>query len=742
MMKSRLLLVASPIVFMAAFMVVCRVTPAPGAVAVNEAADAAFGRADKNGDGRVTPDELPQNALFKRFDGNGDGLITPEECRASFAKMSGAARKSGGAVGLEALFHKTDKNGDGTLSKEEVDRPQLFALMDRDGDGIVKLEEARQAAGAIRKYLDENGAGTPPPVEPPRPVRTSGPLIEKPGDLGVGRQIPALSYQTIDGKTGHLGDRPAVVAMTSTSCPVSLRYAPSLVRLEKDLAEKGVALVLVNPFASEKPEAIRQSVAELKFGGGYVHDTEKKLATALGARTTTETFLIDARRTLIYRGALDDQYGVDYNLDAPRARYLRDAVDAMLAGGRPEIGATTAPGCELDLTGRTPGPVTDLTWHRDISRILQQNCVECHHEDGIAPFALDDIAEVGDRAKVIRRVIEEGTMPPWSAAAPAKGNLTPWANDRSLSDCDRTDLLAWLGSSDRPLGDVAEAPAARVFPKGGWLHGEPDAVFAFDKPVAIKAEGKMPYVNITIPTNTTEDKWITGFEIVPGAREVVHHVLVFAQDPANPGERFNETAGFFALYVPGTSAEIFPPGFAKRLPAGARLRFQMHYTPNGKATEDLTRIGFHYADSEPQFEVRVASVPNPRISIPAGADNHQETAERAAPSDMTIMGFLPHMHLRGKAFRYEVIGPDGEASLLLDVPRYDFNWQLYYRYKEPLFLPRGTRMRATAWYDNSAGNQANPDPGRTVKWGPQSEDEMMIGYFEYFTPINPKTAAN
>ncbi len=714
------------------------------------AADLAFKRADRNGDGKVTREELPQAGLFKRFDGNGDGTITIEETRAAFGNLAPeaagnpAVRELGALKGSgDELFAKADKNGDGVLTKSEVSTPGLFALLDRDGDGSVKLEEARTALDVVRGILGNIPAAT----EPPRPVRTSGPTIAKPGDVGVGRQIPDFAYTPIDGKAStlaaSLGKNGVVVAMTSTSCPVSLRYAPSLARLEKTLTEKGFQLLLVNPFASESEDDIRKAIASQVFSAPYVHDSGKALATALGARTTTEVFLIDSHRTLIYRGALDDQYGVDYSLDAPRISYLLDAMEAQTAGERPAIAATDPPGCELDLDAKAvaAGKPTDLTWHRDVSRILQQNCVECHHENGIAPFALDDFAEVDDRAKVIRRVIEEGTMPPWSAAPPAPGEPSPWANDRSLSAADKGDLLAWLGSSDRPMGAESDAPLPLRFPNGGWLHGKPDAEFAFDKAVPIKAEGKMPYVNVTIPTHFTEDKWVQGFEVLPGAREVVHHIIVFAQDPNNLGERFSEVGGYFALYVPGTSSAMYPPGFAKRLPAGAKLRFQVHYTPNGTATEDLSRIGFRFAESPPRYEVKVASVPNTRIAIPPGAANHEETAERPAPTDMTVMGFLPHMHLRGKAFRYEIINPDGSAETILDVPNYDFNWQLYYRLKEPLFVPRGTKMRATAWYDNSAGNQANPDPTKLVKWGQQSDDEMMIGYLEYYEPLAESAAA-
>ncbi|MBL9153874.1 MAG: EF-hand domain-containing protein [Verrucomicrobiales bacterium] len=712
------------------------------------AADAAFRRADRDGDGKVTRTELPQTELFQRFDQNADGHITLEETRAAFGKTAGASGALSELRGLkgsvETLFQRADKNGDGQLDAAEVPRPGLFRLLDRDGNATVTLEEAREALTLAR---NQKGDDIPTPTEPPQPVRTSSPTIEKPGDVGIGRQVPEVTVRTFDGVSRSLGELSGknglVIALTSTTCPVSLRYVPSLTRLQGELAADGIGFLWVNAFASETEETVGAFLQEKGLAPAtYLRDADKSLTSVLGARTTTEVFLLDPARTLIYRGAIDDQYGIDYSLDAPKNTYLRDAIAAWRAGNRPEIAATHPPGCEIDLsTGSGDTKPTDLTWHRDISRILQQNCVDCHHEDGIAPFALDDLAEVEDRARVIRRVIEEGTMPPWSAAPPADGKESPWANDRSLSDRDKADLLAWLSAKERPVGDPTDAPVPRHFAADGWLHGEPDAVFAFDKPIPIKAEGKMPYVNVTMPTGLTEDKWIRGFEILPGAREVVHHIIVFAVDPANPGERFSEIGGYFALYVPGTSAQMFPAGFAKRLPAGATLRFQMHYTPNGSATEDLTRIGFHYTDRAPQYEVKVTSVPNTRISIPAGAENHEETATRPAPFDMTVMGFLPHLHLRGKAFRYEVIGPDGVPRQLLDVPRYDFNWQLYYRLKEPLFLPRGTRVRATAWYDNSVTNPANPDPTRTVRWGPQSEDEMMIGYIEYFVPVDSAPVA-
>ena len=364
-----------------------------------------------------------------------------------------------------------------------------------------------------------------------------------------------------------------------------------------------------------------------------------------------------------------------------------------------------------------------------------RNCVACHHDGGIAPFTLDSPDEVKDRAKTIKRVVTEGAMPPWFAKDEVPNR---WANDHSLSARDKADLLAWIESSDRPMGDVADAPTPQVFPKGGWTLGQPDKVYEFVKPVAVKAEGKMPYVNVQVVTNETEDRWIQGIEVQPGDRQVVHHVIVSIRT----GKKSEEVAaheGFFAAYVPGNAGDVFPSGFARKLPAGAVLNFQMHDTPNGKATEDKTRIGFRWATQPPKFEMKVASVPNTRLNIPPGEANHIETAQRPAPYDMTVVGFTPHMHVRGKAFRYEVVQSSGN-QVLLDIPRYDFNWQLIYNLNEPLFVPRGTVMKVTATFDNSAGNKANPDPTKTVHWGQQTEDEMMIGYISYYVPVSNGSA--
>lgn len=658
-------------------------------------------------------------------------ILTLPVASATFAQLE--------AIGTR--FQQLDSNGDGQLSAEEVKKApltiqRLLRGADQNGDGLLTLAEVQAHLG---KPAGPTAASAPAPK--PDPIREA-PRILAPNAVGIGRMVPNVTLKTLDGQTITLkdavGQKGLVIAFTNTTCPICQKYGPTLTRLQETLAAKGIKMLFVNPTASESLNAMQGFVKTHQLSGPYVHDREGIFARTLEATSTAEVFLLDPQRTIVYRGAIDDQYGLGYSHDAPKRPYLLDAVTALLADRPIQPAATTAPGCELDLSD-APGVSVSVTYHNRISRIIQTHCLECHREGGVGPFSLETYDQVVAQAGMIRKVVERGTMPPWFAAPAEAGQRSAWANDRRLPAADKADLLTWLGSG-KPLGDPADAPRPRIYPDG-WLIGPPDAVFEFPQAVAVKANGTMPYQNITIETHLTEDKWVKAVEVRPSAREVVHHVLVFVLPPGNDkAGQLRDTAaderrGFFAAYVPGQSVLTYPDGFAKRLPKGSRLRFQMHYTPNGTATFDKTRIGMVFADKTPDYEVHVVGIANPRLSIPPGAENHAETATLRVPFPATALGFLPHMHLRGKAFRYEITTPDGKTETLLDIPHYDFNWQLYYRLAEPRPLPPGSIIQATGWYDNSEKNPANPDPNKTVRWGPQTTDEMMLGYLEYYLPI-------
>ncbi len=583
-------------------------------------------------------------------------------------------------------------------------------------------------------------ADAPPLQEAPTPALAS--------EWGVGRWVPDLDIRPEFGSRSSLSKltrdaRAVVIAVTSSSCPVSGRYGPTLAALEKEYASRGVRFVWINPVATDSKTAVRQWIRDQGVQGPYVRDERGEIAKALGMRSTAEVFVLDAARTVQFRGAVDDQYGLGYSKAAPNQRYLVSALESVLAGNGVETACTRVPGCALE--SAAPVAVSQpVTYHNRISRILQQSCVPCHREGGIAPFALTTPAEVAAHAGMVRKQVTQGVMPPWFAAPPTHGP-SPWLNDRSLPAADKADLLAWM-ERGRPEGKAAHAPKVRTYPSD-WQLGEPDAIVRLPEPVDVAASGVMPYVNIEVPTDFDSDRWVQGWEIRPSARDVVHHVLVYVLPPGKDGKpqknrRIDGTSNYLAAYAPGYQAVSYPEGWAKFIPAGSTLHFQLHYTPKGKATRDQSALGLKFSKTPPKHEVRVSAIAG-AIDIPPGDPDFKVEGQLPVPESARLMSFMPHMHVRGKAYRYELELPGSAPKTLLDVPRYDFNWQLLYRLSEHIDLPAGSVLKGTARYDNSAGNPANPDPTRRVQWGEQTDEEMMLGYIEYYLPeVPPGTPAD
>jgi peroxiredoxin len=573
------------------------------------------------------------------------------------------------------------------------------------------------------------------------------PVLLKPAELGVGRQMSNATFLCLDGKVRALSDvvgqTALVIVFTSESCPVAKKFSPDVAALQKKFEGKKITWLLVNPFESDDIASFKKRMTAASGLAGLVIDSNQILAKTLGARTSTEVFVLDNRRTLLYRGALSDQYGLAYQLEKPTHTYLESALGSLLKGELPMIQATSAPGCALETAVRFMPEASALTYHERISRIVMQNCLDCHRTGGVAPFALETMAQVLDHASMIRKVIAEGRMPPWFAS-PSPSTQHRWGNDRTLTESDKRDLLAWLDLKTE--GPKSEAPVPLKTLSSEWFIGKPDIVYELTKPIKIKASGKMPYQHVFVKTTFTEKKWVKAWEVLPTSREVVHHVLIFAipAAEANPESlkkkaRGGEMGGFFAAYVPGNSYLKYADDLAIGLEPGTVLYFQIHYTPIGTEQEDRTKLGLIFSDKPPVHEVSVASIVNQKILIPPGEAAHPESAELKVPADVVILGYTPHMHIRGKAFTYEAV-KGNQTNKLLEVPVYDFNWQLSYRYAEPLVVEQGSTLRALAVYDNSAANPANPDPTKTVKWGSQSDDEMMIGYIEYYF-LHPNTSA-
>lgn len=371
--------------------------------------------------------------------------------------------------------------------------------------------------------------------------------------------------------------------------------------------------------------------------------------------------------------------------------------------------------------GLRPWTPAEPTFHGEVARVVQDNCVGCHREGGIAPFSWEDYDEARARLPLIRTLVADGSMPPWFAN-PEHGR---WANDRSLTEEEKATLLAWVEAGG-PAGDRDDAPPPREF-VGGWMLGEaPDTVIPIPEVQEIPAEGIVDYRYVYVKTDFPEDRWIQKAELRPTGSEVAHHSIVFQEGPDD------ENRGAWIVgWAPGVPPAEFPDGTGKLLPAGGWLMFQLHYTTMGKAATDRTELALVFADETPERRVRTLAVGTSDFEIPAGAANHEVVAELEMEEEGEIIMFLPHMHYRGKAFRYELIHPDGTDEVLLDVPAYDFNWQLSYVPEEPVRISPGMILRGRAWYDNSAANPANPDPTVAVTYGEQSFEEMMFGFFEW-----------
>ena len=418
------------------------------------------------------------------------------------------------------------------------------------------------------------------------------------------------------------------------------------------------------------------------------------------------------------------------------------------------------------------------TFSKDVAAILYKNCTNCHRPGEIGPMPLTSYKDARPYAKAIALRITNGTMPPWYADDPTHHKFS---NDRSLSDADRDTIVKWA-SGGAPEGDPKDLPAPPKF-ADGWMMGTPDAVFSMQETYPIPATGTLDYKFFEIPTNLTEDKWLQAFEIRPSDRTVVHHVIAYVRPPAPPagtaapaaaaqpsgprpappfafGQGMRRPAdapkparapeendraatqnpgGWLAGYAPGYSVREYAPGTAIKIPKGAIITIQVHYTTNGKPSSDRTSIGVKYASEPPKTELVVVPLQNANFVLKAGTPDTRVDAEMTINTDVTLWSAIPHTHVRGKRWQVEATYPDGRTEMILNVPKYDFNWQTDYIYQTPLQLPKGTKLKTSAWFDNSTANKSNPDSTKDVYWGDQTWEEMQFTAFTF--SINRAPAA-
>jgi peroxiredoxin len=577
-----------------------------------------------------------------------------------------------------------------------------------------------------------------------------------PADRGIGQRVANFTLNDVTGQPvslyGFRGKRAVVLAFLGTDCPVGNLYSPRLAELSQAYSDKGVVFLGINSNAHETVEEVARHAREHGINFPVLKDPVNLVADLVLAQRTCEVLVIDGRAVLRYRGAIDDQYGQGTRRDSASKHYLRDALDAVVAGKPVAVASTPVIGCLLDRLEPRPseksanGPrirpaapeivaareaeeraqpvkLGKVTYAADVAAILQDRCQSCHRPGQVGPFSLLSYDDARRHAAMIREVVDERRMPPWHAD-PRYGHFQ---NDRSLSPPERAALIAWVDQG-APLGDPTKLPAPRSFPEG-WTIGTPDVEFELPEPYVVAAQGVLDYVHIRVPTHFKEDRWIQAAEARPGDRSVVHHILVYVDD--HKKKQGWKEQGHLCGYAPGDLPSVYAPGTAKKVPAGADLIFQLHYTPSGTVRSDRSKVGLIFAKSPVKHEAHTRGIAQTRFVIPPGADDHPVRSSYTFPRDAHLLSFMPHMHLRGKSFQYEATFPDGRKELLLSVPAYDFGWQSAYILETPLAVPRGTRIDCLAHFDNSADNPANPDPSKAVSWGDQTFEEMMIGYIDY-----------
>ena len=526
-----------------------------------------------------------------------------------------------------------------------------------------------------------------------------------------------MDHQGASHELHYFADAPAIVLMThSTSCSTMPQSLQTLTSLQTQFSPAGAEFMLINSDLRDRRTTVAASVADAVLP--ILLDPTQIIGESLGADTAGETLVVNPRDwTLAYRG---DVTGA------------AQAVAQLVAGD--EVSVDSQPVASADCAVDFPelarrAEHKNISYAKTIAPMLNDNCVSCHREGGIGPWAMSDYNMVRGFSLMIREVVRTQRMPPWHADP----HVGEFSNDRSLSDDEIRTLVHWV-EAGAPRGEGADLLAENSQSWPIWAMGEPDVIIDIP-PEDVPASGVVDYKYKMVTNPLDKDVWVKAAEIIPGDRSVLHHVITSFGELETEGRRAGRlkrgTGGGLGGYVPGAEGKPFPDDTGILLPAGATIEFQMHYTPAGLATTDASRMGLYLYEEPPEHKLDSMVLLNPRILIPAGAPNHSEVMVRTFDQDVLVYSLLPHAHYRGKASEFVAHLPDGTQETLLSVPRYDFNWQTNYDLKEPRFLPAGTKMVHRTWWDNSARNPANPDATRDVPWGQQSWDEMLFGSVRY-----------
>jgi mono/diheme cytochrome c family protein len=580
-----------------------------------------------------------------------------------------------------------------------------------------------------------------PPTDTPALQRQTS--VNDAATLGIGEKFALPPLLALDGRTLEpaevfRGRRAVAIVMTSTGCPLSRKYGPRLAAVEREYAAPGkdVAFVYVNTVEAETDQHMRDQAREYGFRGPYLPDRDRAVASTFGVRTTTEVFVLDRDSRLVYRGAVDDQYGVGTSRSAPSANYLRDALDAAIAGTADSLAvkATFAPGCLVDVPRKRVA--TNLTYFGSAAHILADNCVACHTQGGVAPFSLATYPDILGRVSMIEAVVRDGLMPP--SHGRVMSDLGEFASPRQMSDRERADLLAWLGS-EHAMGSFAEGPAP-IMAGAEWAvgGGRPDYLF-ITPTLRLPADGPLVHKRSVMRLPVERDEWVREFEFRPIKPDTVHHALVWilprgVEPPAD--DAMPEGLELLGVFSPAQSIVRYPEGVARRLPEGCSLLVDLYAQPMGREMMSSLRMAIALGDT-PREEVRSVVVQASDLHIQPGLRDQQFQAAFELKNETTVLSIFPNMRSRGRSLRLAFRGgfADSAEPTLLDAPNFDFRWQLRFEFEVPRMMGPNTQLRLTGTFDNSAANPNNPNPAQTVHAGPGAADESLLAVLEALVPV-------
>ena len=545
--------------------------------------------------------------------------------------------------------------------------------------------------------------------------------------------VPDFSIPGANGETISLSNNGAeitVLCFLGVECPLARVYGPRLDSLAEKFADQGVRFIGINSNIQDSMDDLKGYVGDHKLKFPCGKDYDRNVALSAKATRTPEVVVVDRNGNIRYRGRIDDQYQPGIARNEATRHDLRRALEQLVAGQDVSTPRTEAVGCLIALPRKSSESTpSNVTYCNQVARVLQKHCVECHREGEIGPFVLDDFDEVVGWADMMVEVIDEKRMPPWHASP----NHGSFANARHMPESDKELIRKWVASGT-PFGDADELPKKPEYLSGWRLPREPDEEYDIHRDgFAVPADGIVEYQYFVVDPKFTEDKWIRAAQVIPGNPSVVHHCIVFVRPPDGSG--FDDF-GLVSAYVPGQTSTTLPEGYARKIPAGSRFVFQMHYTPTGTPQLDKTKLGLVFAKPESVTHEVVALVGiQQQFEIPPNTAEHTVFGKvRRFPKHGKLLAIAPHMHLRGRSFRLHAITSQ-QTKTLLDVPHYDFNWQHSYELSEELPLDQIQELHFEATFDNSADNPTNPEPNEYVYWGDQTWQEMAVLFLTVATPI-------